>query len=92
MAEGATTVSSSLSTAINYPDPLAIKTTYTHDSERTAEGEMTAGSVRPSDQRIAKRRIALVAGILKDEALVAKSAGNHGLTDAEVEEWGEKFL
>jgi transposase-like protein len=40
----------------------------------------------------AKRRVALVASILKGDTSVQEAARKHGLTVAEVEEWKEKFL
>ena len=40
----------------------------------------------------AKRRVALVASILKGETSVQEAARKHGLTVAEVENWKEKFL
>jgi transposase-like protein len=40
----------------------------------------------------AKRRVALVASILKGETSVQEAARKHGLTVAEVEEWKERFL
>jgi transposase-like protein len=40
----------------------------------------------------AKRRVALVASILKGETSVAEAARKHGLTVAEVEDWRDRFL
>jgi transposase-like protein len=40
----------------------------------------------------AKRRVALVASILKGETSVQEAARKHGLTLAKVEEWKKKFL
>jgi len=40
----------------------------------------------------AKRRVALVVGILKGETSVAEAARQHGLTVAEIEDWQERFL
>ncbi len=40
----------------------------------------------------AKRRAALVVGILKGETSVAEAARRHGLTVAEVEDWRDRFL
>ena len=40
----------------------------------------------------AKRRSALVIGLLKGETTVAEAARRHGLKVAEVEEWRERFL
>ena len=40
----------------------------------------------------AKRRAALVIGIVKGETSAQEAARKHGLTVAEVEEWKERFL
>ena len=53
---------------------------------------MTPDSVHPTERWAAKHRVALLRRILKGEASVAAAAGKHGLTLAEVENWGEKFL
>ena len=92
MARGETTVHLSSDMAMNYPAPLAIETTSTHGSERTEEVEMTTDAIDPIERWTAKRRVALVGSILKGEASVAETAGKHGWTVAEVEDWGKKFL
>ncbi len=48
----------------------------------------------PEDVRhwTARRRVALVASILKGETSMQEAARKHGLTVAELEEWKEKFL
>ncbi|MBX3300758.1 MAG: transposase [Nitrospira sp.] len=46
----------------------------------------------PIERWTAKRRVALVVSILKEETSVAEAARQHGLTLAEVDEWHEKFL
>jgi len=52
-----------------------------------------AGEIPEDLQRwTAKRRVALVASILKGETSVQEAARKHGLTVAEVEERKEKFL
>ena len=53
---------------------------------------MTTDSVHPAERWTAKRRVEQVGSILKGETSVAEAAGKHGLTLAEVEDWGEKFL
>jgi transposase-like protein len=53
---------------------------------------MAAESTEPIERWTAKRRVALVVGILKGETSVAEAARTHGLTVAEVEDWREKFL
>ncbi len=53
---------------------------------------MATESTDPIERWSAKRRVALVVSILKDETSVAEAARQHGLTVAEVEEWREKFL
>ena len=73
---------------MNYPAPLAIETTSTHGSERAEELEMPADAVDPIERWTAQRRVALVGSILKGETSVAETAGKHGLTVAEVEDWG----
>ena len=40
----------------------------------------------------AKRRVALVASILKGDTSVAEAPRKHGLTVAEVEDWRDRFL
>lgn len=44
------------------------------------------------EQWTAKRRVALVVGILKGETSVAEAARKHALTVAEVEDWRDRFL
>jgi len=53
---------------------------------------MAAEAIEPIERWTAKRRVALVASILKGETSVAEAARMYGLTVAEVEEWREKFL
>jgi transposase-like protein len=53
---------------------------------------MTSESVDSIERWTAKRRMALVVSIMKGETSVAEAAREHGLTVAEVEDWGEKFL
>ena len=74
---------------MNYPAaPLAIEPTFTHGSERSEEVEMTTDAVDPIERWTSQRRVALVGSILKGETSVAEAAGKHGLTVAEVEDWG----
>jgi transposase-like protein len=56
--------------------------------------EVAAVTEIPDDvQRwTAKRRAALVLGILKGETSTAEAARKHGLTVAEIERWREAFL
>ena len=46
----------------------------------------------PIERWTAKRRVALVVGILKGETTAAEAARKHGLTVGEIEDWQEKFL
>ena len=49
---------------------------------------MMTDAVDPIERWTAQRRVALVGSILKGETSVAEAAGKHGLTVAEVEDWG----
>jgi transposase-like protein len=40
----------------------------------------------------AKRRVALVLGLLRGETTVAEAARKHGITVAEIEQWRDRFL
>lgn len=40
----------------------------------------------------AKRRVALVLGLLRSETTVAEAARKHGITVAEIEQWRDRFL
>jgi transposase-like protein len=53
---------------------------------------MAGEASEPIERWTAKRRVVLVASLLKGEASVAEAARTHGLTVAEVEDWREKFL
>jgi transposase-like protein len=53
---------------------------------------MATESADPIKRWTAKRRVALVASLLKGETSVAEAARTHGLTVVEVEDWREKFL
>ena len=53
---------------------------------------MATESSDPIERWTAKRRVALVASILKGEASIADAARKHGLTVAEVEDWRDRFL
>ena len=53
---------------------------------------MAGEASEPIERWTTKRRVVLVASLLKGEASVAEAARTHGLTVAEVEDWREKFL
>jgi hypothetical protein len=52
---------------------------------------MAAEAIEPIERWMAKRRVALVVSLLKDETSVAEAARTHGLTVAGVEA-GERGL
>ena len=52
---------------------------------------MAADASEPIERWTAKRRVALVVSTLKGETSVAEAARTHGLTVAEVEDWGRSF-
>lgn len=53
---------------------------------------MASESAEPVERWTAKRRVALVVGMLKGETSVAEAARTHALTVAEIEDWRDKFL
>ena len=72
--------------------PLKLRPPSRHGPEWTEAVDMATESTDHIERWSAKRRVALVVSILKDETSVAEAARQHGLTVAEVEEWREKFL
>ncbi len=54
--------------------------------------EIAAGSPEEIQRWTARRRTALVLGILKGEMTVEEVAARHGLAVSEVEEWKERLL
>lgn len=53
---------------------------------------MTEDEAKEIQRWTAKRRAALVIGIIKGETSVVEAARKHGLKVSEVEDWQEKFL
>lgn len=53
---------------------------------------MTEDDSKEIQRWTAKRRVALVIGIIKGDTSVVEAARKHGLKVSEVEDWQEKFL